>query len=302
MHKRLRRQLADLLDADEAARPGLRRLWREIDAEYLKADQDRSALAHALDLVGDLVRRPAGGAEAAPAPRVGASPLPRLRRQLFERAPFAAFICDPRLEVLAWNGSAERQFGYRGKEAVGRELGDLLFPVADRAPVRRELLGLLERGEVDQSLRVAASKTGEARLDEWTVVPLPDQDASPWARPSWCASPSPPMTVTRWPGRGPATASSTGTCAPTGSGSPTPGSSWWGSRRAREHPVTGWTASTRPTARESRRRCGPTWPAGRPASSASTAYATRTVSGAGCWPAPGRCATPLARPSGSAAR
>ena len=179
MHKRLRRQLADLLDADEAARPGLRRLWREIDAEYLKADQDRSALAHALDLVGDLVRRPAGGAEAAPAPRVGASPLPRLRRQLFERAPFAAFICDPRLEVLAWNGSAERQFGYRGKEAVGRELGDLLFPVADRAPVRRELLGLLERGEVDQSLRVAASKTGEARLDEWTVVPLPDQDGKP---------------------------------------------------------------------------------------------------------------------------
>jgi diguanylate cyclase (GGDEF)-like protein/PAS domain S-box-containing protein len=58
-------------------------------------------------------------------------------------------------------------------------VADLLFPEGDRAAVRRELQGLLDRGEVDQSLRVAASRSGEARLDEWTVVPLPDRKGAP---------------------------------------------------------------------------------------------------------------------------
>jgi diguanylate cyclase (GGDEF)-like protein/PAS domain S-box-containing protein len=183
VHPRLRRQLDAHLAAAAAERPALERLWAEVEAEYRRADQDHAALQHALALVVDLAGRTAPAPALAPAepaaPRPRAGPVGRLRRQLFERAPFAAFICDPRLEVLAWNGSAERQFGYRAREAVGRELGDLLFPEVDRAALRRELQGLLERGEVDQSLRVAASKSGEARLDEWTVVPLPGEDGQP---------------------------------------------------------------------------------------------------------------------------
>ncbi len=81
--------------------------------------------------------------------------------------------------MLAWNGAAERQFGHAGKDAVGRRLADLLFSENDRAAVQRELLGHLERGEVDQSLRVASRRSGEARLDEWTLVPLPDRDGHP---------------------------------------------------------------------------------------------------------------------------
>jgi diguanylate cyclase (GGDEF)-like protein/PAS domain S-box-containing protein len=177
VHPRLRRHLAAHLDASEAARPALRRLWREIEAEYRRSDQDRSALQNALNLLTTLSGR---SAEPEPPPkRVQGAPMARLRRQLFERAPFAALICDQQLEVLAWNTAAERQFGHGQKEAVGRKLDELLFPEVDRPAVQRELQGLLERGEVDQSLRVAATRSGEARLDEWTVVPLPGRDGHP---------------------------------------------------------------------------------------------------------------------------
>jgi diguanylate cyclase (GGDEF)-like protein/PAS domain S-box-containing protein len=177
MHPRLRRQLAEHLTSDEADRPALRRLLKEVDAEYRKADQADAVLQRSLDLLADLARRPAQAESAAPPARV--SPLARLRRRLFERAPFATFICDPKLQVLAWNGAAERQFGHRSGEAVGRDLAELLFPEGDRATVRREFQGLLERGEIDQSLRVASSRSGEARLDEWTVVPLPGRRGEP---------------------------------------------------------------------------------------------------------------------------
>jgi diguanylate cyclase (GGDEF)-like protein/PAS domain S-box-containing protein len=177
MHPRLRRQLAEHLTSDEADRPSLRRLFKEVEAEYRKADQADAVLQRSLDLLADLARRPAQPESAAAPARV--SPLARLRRQLFERAPFATFICDPRLQVLAWNGAAERQFGHRSGEAVGRDLAELLFPEGDRATVRREFQGLVERGEIDQSLRVASSRSGEARLDEWTVVPLPGRRGEP---------------------------------------------------------------------------------------------------------------------------
>jgi len=177
MHPRLRRQLKEHLASEEAGRPGLRQLWREVDAEYTRADQDQAVLRRSLELLADLARRPSEPlASASPPPP---SPLTRLRRQLFERAPFAAFICDRRLVVLAWNDAAERQFGYPRAEAVGRELVDLLFPESDRSSARIDLQGLVDRGEVDQSLRVASSQSGEARFDEWTVVPLPDRHGAP---------------------------------------------------------------------------------------------------------------------------
>ncbi|HEY6006609.1 MAG TPA: EAL domain-containing protein, partial [Anaeromyxobacter sp.] len=90
----------------------------------------------------------------------------------FEGAPFAALLCDADLAVLAWNGTAERMFGYLAADAVGREVVDLLFSPPDRATTRADLRAVLDRGEIDQSLRLAATSSGEARLDEWTLVPL----------------------------------------------------------------------------------------------------------------------------------
>jgi diguanylate cyclase (GGDEF)-like protein/PAS domain S-box-containing protein len=168
MHRLLRRQVERHLGAGPQA-PEVRRLLREIEAEYDRADEDRGALQRALELLADVTRRRTVPAAAA------RGPLPRLLRRAFEHAPFATFLCDPELEVLAWNACAEQLFGHSAAEAVGRSVPDLLFAAADRTAARRDLRAILERGELDQSLRVAAARSGEARLDEWTLVPLRDK-------------------------------------------------------------------------------------------------------------------------------
>jgi diguanylate cyclase (GGDEF)-like protein/PAS domain S-box-containing protein len=174
MHRRLRRQLHQHLGHEPETAPELRRLLRDIDAEYQRADQDRSALQRALELLADLTRRPMASEARQAAPRK--SPVTRMARGLFDHAPFAAFLCDGELELLAWNKAAERLFGYRPAEALGRSFPELVFPESDRASARREFRKLVERGEGDQSLRVASTRGGEARLDEWTVVPLRDRE------------------------------------------------------------------------------------------------------------------------------
>jgi diguanylate cyclase (GGDEF)-like protein/PAS domain S-box-containing protein len=173
MHRLLRRQLDLHLGPDREPGADLVRLLRDVEAEYRRADDDRGSLRRALELLADLTRRQS----ASDARRAGSRPpaLPRLMRRLFEHAPFAALICDPGLEVLAWNGAAERLFGFRAAEALGRELPELLFAPDDRASARRDLRALVDRGEQDQSLRVSATRSGEARLDEWTLVPLRDR-------------------------------------------------------------------------------------------------------------------------------
>jgi diguanylate cyclase (GGDEF)-like protein/PAS domain S-box-containing protein len=174
MHRVLRRQIERHLGAGREPAPELRRFFREVDAEYRRADDDRGALQRALELIADLTRR-LSAPSAPSAPGARASPLPRLLRRMFEHAPFAALVCDPDLEVLAWNDCAERLFGYSAAEAVGRGVPDLLFPPADQATAQRDLRAIVERGELDESLRVAATRTGDARLDEWTIVPLRDR-------------------------------------------------------------------------------------------------------------------------------
>ena len=174
MHRRLRQLLHRHLGHDPELSPELGRLLREVDGEYQRGDQDRSSLQKALELLADLTRRTAPPEALRPASP--ASPVRRMAHGLFENAPFAAFLCGDRLEVLAWNRSAERLYGHRPADALGRTFTELLFPEAERASARREFTAIVERGESDQQLRVASARGGEARLDEWTVVPLRDRE------------------------------------------------------------------------------------------------------------------------------
>jgi diguanylate cyclase (GGDEF)-like protein/PAS domain S-box-containing protein len=173
MHRLLRRQLEQHLGAERTPPAEMSRLLREVDAEYTRADEDRGALQRALELLADLTKRQAA-AKDLEAPRT--SPLPRFLRKAFEAAPFGAILCTPDLEVLAWNAMAEQLFGHGAGEAVGREVVELLFSPPDRATTRRDLRALADRGEIDESLRVANTRTGEARLDEWTLLPLVERD------------------------------------------------------------------------------------------------------------------------------
>jgi diguanylate cyclase (GGDEF)-like protein/PAS domain S-box-containing protein len=172
MHRRLRRQLDESLGQESESSPQLRKLFRRIEKEYRRADEDREALQRALGLLSDLLRRQPEAAR-----RPGTSPKARAVLRLFDQAPFAALLCDSDRKVTAWNSAAERLFGIAAAEAIGRELSMVVFPDtdADRAEARTELRELLESPETLQSLRMTPARSGAPRMCEWTVVPLHDR-------------------------------------------------------------------------------------------------------------------------------
>jgi diguanylate cyclase (GGDEF)-like protein/PAS domain S-box-containing protein len=202
MHPLLRRHVALHLGTDGGSAPALRRLLRDVDAHYHRADEDRASLQRALELLADLTRRRLGSSERGGDGRK--APLPRLFRRLFERAPFAALVCDADLHVLAWNASAERLFGFPASDALGREIPALLFADRDRASARDELRALMERGEPDESLRVASARSGDSRLDEWTLIPLHDRGGRPLGAAVLVREPfsSPDRYAVAWQGTG----------------------------------------------------------------------------------------------------
>ena len=105
MPRPLRRQLDEYLSEEPESSARLRKLFRKIDREYRRADNDRALLQHALTLLSDLLQRsPAGEKSRDPSPRARAVSL------LFDQAPFAALLCDADRKVTAWNAAAERLF------------------------------------------------------------------------------------------------------------------------------------------------------------------------------------------------
>src|SRR2546421_2988738 len=172
MHRRLRRQLEESLGQERESSPHLRKLFRRIEKEYRRADDDRASLQRALGLLSDLLRRQPEAARTR-----STSPRARAVLRLFDQAPFAALLCDVDRKVTAWNAAAERLFGIPATEAVERELSMLVFPDTDldRAEARTELRELLESPETLQSLRMTPARSGAPRMCEWTVVPLRDR-------------------------------------------------------------------------------------------------------------------------------
>ena len=233
--------------------------------------------------------------EPAAAPALAPAPLARFAVGLFEQAPFAALLCDAKLGVLSLNPAAEAHFGYSAAEVQGKDLTTLLFAERDRHSVRGELEGVLAQGRSEQSLRVSTARNGEARLDEWTVVPLRDGA-----------------------GAGGAAILVRELFAPNdryAAAAQAAGDAVWdwdlaersalalrhldgalgGERRGGGSRGPGWTGSTPPTASRCRRPSAPTWTGRRPASRTSTGCATRAAAGASCWPAASRWPTPAGK-------
>ena len=55
--------------------------------------------------------------------------------------PDAVVLIDERDRVLEWNAGAERIFGYRRREALDRDLGELVLPLRDRTGDRQAFAG-----------------------------------------------------------------------------------------------------------------------------------------------------------------
>ncbi len=210
MASQLRRRLEAFLAGPRP--PELARALDDLDSIERRASRDQRALRHALALIAHLVRPggrkgrrpaqttpaslPAAGGPADPgfavdpsrartaapgAPtregpeaRDDGSAVARYAVGLFQEAPFAVLLCDMQLSVLSVNSAAEGLFGLSPGEAEGKDLASLFFAQRDREAVRGELSAVLESGRNEQSMRVSSTRAGEARLDEWTVVPLRD--------------------------------------------------------------------------------------------------------------------------------
>src|SRR3954469_18300356 len=172
MHKRLRRQLDEALLQERESSPHLRRLFRNIEKEYRRADGDRASLQRALALLSDLLqRKPDAERRRVPSART------RAISRLFEQAPFAALLCDADRKVTAWNAAAERLFGIPASEAVGRELSMLIFPGNDlrEAQARNALRQTFASGETQQRPYETHNGGAAPRTCQWTVVPLRDR-------------------------------------------------------------------------------------------------------------------------------
>jgi len=172
MHRRLRRQLDEALGPEGESPPHLRKLFRQIDREYRRADGDRASLQRSLALLSELLRRQPQTERRRSSP----SPQARAIARLFEQAPFAVALCDADRKVIAWNFAAEQLFGIPAAEAMGRELSMLVFPDTDanRAEARTELRQILASGGTQQMLRETPTASGPSRSCEWTVVSLQD--------------------------------------------------------------------------------------------------------------------------------
>ena len=76
--------------------------------------------------------------------------------------------------ITSWNRGAERLFGYKAEEAVGRPITTILIPL-DRLDEEREILGRIRRGEhVDHYETVRRRKDGSLLDISLTVSPLKD--------------------------------------------------------------------------------------------------------------------------------
>ena len=96
-----------------------------------------------------------------------------LLASVVETSEDAIFSKDPEGAILSWNGGAERLYGYRPDEIIGRSVA-VLAP-SDRAEEVRVVLGGLRRGQSFRYETVRLRKDG-TRVDvALTVSPLRDE-------------------------------------------------------------------------------------------------------------------------------
>jgi PAS domain S-box-containing protein len=101
--------------------------------------------------------------------------LARLQHQ-FERLPLACVVTDRRLRIIDWNPAAERVFGYRRDEAIGRAGDELLLSPEALVALAEQLAGLRRGAIIEHSVVENVARDGRVILCEWHNTPLRDGD------------------------------------------------------------------------------------------------------------------------------
>ncbi|MCY1054358.1 PAS domain-containing sensor histidine kinase [Nannocystis sp. SCPEA4] len=93
----------------------------------------------------------------------------------FRRNPLAAIVWNPALEVVEWNESASRMFGWSADEARGRH-GSFILPESEREYIVCDVWqGLLRRTSGERSTNENVTRDGRRILCEWYNTPLFDE-------------------------------------------------------------------------------------------------------------------------------
>jgi PAS domain S-box-containing protein len=101
---------------------------------------------------------------------------------IVEKAGDAISVVDLDGKVLYWNDGAERIYGYRKEEVIGRKLSDFLYPQDEKLKANEErvvegLMARVTRGEVVSNVEVKRqTKDGREIVTSMTISPLKDSE------------------------------------------------------------------------------------------------------------------------------
>jgi two-component system, NtrC family, sensor kinase len=95
-----------------------------------------------------------------------------LLQTFFDRNPLAAIYWNTAFEVLEWNRTAEKIFGYPRAEAVGHHATALILPEITRSHVEQLFQSVLMQAEGDHRINQNITKEGRIITCEWSNTPL----------------------------------------------------------------------------------------------------------------------------------
>jgi PAS domain S-box-containing protein len=101
---------------------------------------------------------------------------------IVDRAGDAISVVDLEGKILYWNEGAERIYGYRKEEVLGKRLSDFLFPVDESLKVEEErllseLMARVREGEAVPNVEVKRkTKEGKEIITSMTISPLKDAE------------------------------------------------------------------------------------------------------------------------------
>jgi len=101
----------------------------------------------------------------------------RAYKAIADASPLAFVVWTLDFTIIDWNKSAERIFGWKREEAIGKNLLDLLIPkqAKDRVKSVMEKLRVGEKSISSYGMNGALNKKGEMIICEWHNIPLRDE-------------------------------------------------------------------------------------------------------------------------------
>ena len=101
----------------------------------------------------------------------------RLRDQ-FSNTPLASIIWDTKMNVLEWNNSAQRIFGYSEEEIIGKNGFELIVPKELRPNIKESAKILMTQKGGYRNTNQNITKNGEIITCDWYNVVLKDADGN----------------------------------------------------------------------------------------------------------------------------